>query len=175
LIPITRNTAIISKKVKQISKEIKIEQDRINVLSDFAKNFDLDEFADRASYNGDYLSVWMKEAKKIQMDQAKKKEIVISGKKHDDEEVIVLEEERDVLKVYSSYGWEVQNINPAKADPIDVLRYLSKFEGMNFDIKDDFGRTPLHYAACVGAFTCTSMLIEKKVDINAVDTDNVRI
>lgn len=173
LIPITRNTAIISKKVKQISKELKVEQARAKSLSAYADRFDLGEFVEVSNNDTDYLSTWMKEAKKIQLDQADKEEIEKQGKKHEEDDIVILEEEKDMLKVYYTYGWETKTVNPLRFDPIDILKYLSDFDGLHYEAKDDFGRTPLHYAACVGAFSCSTLLIDKKVDVNAVDSDNV--
>jgi len=121
-----------------------------------------------------YLSSWIKEAKQIQVDLAEKEQQDKNlTEKNQEEEVIVLEEEKNLIKSYCLYGWETAVIIPSRFDPIDILKYLSDFEGLNYDLKDDFGRTPLHYAACVGAFSCTSSLISQKVDINALDSDNV--
>lgn len=170
LIPITRNTSIISKKVKQVAKEIKTEKDRMKALNSFSAKFDLGEFSE----DSNHLNVWMKAAKKIQLDKSEleeKKENIESERK-DEEDILILDEERDLLKVYCDYSWE--DTAPARFDPIDILKYLSDSEDLHYDIKDEFGRTPLHYAACVGAFSCTSLLVEKNVDINAIDSDKVR-
>lgn len=172
LIPITRNTVILSKKVKQIAKELQAKQERLETLNDYAHKFDLGEFSGVSSENVDYLSVWMKSAKETRLNQAKIEENQCKNKVED---IFVLEEEKDTLKLYCNYVWESATINPARSDPIDILKYLSDFKGLKLDVKDEFGRTPLHYAACVGAFSCTSLLIENKVDINALDSDNVSL
>lgn len=174
LIPITRNTSVIAKKVKQISKELKIEQNRTASLSRYAETFDLNNIAGKSKEEENYLSDWMKAAKKVELDRTEKEEHEKnSAENNDDEDVTILDEEKDLIKVYCSYGWETEAIIPFRFDPIDILKYLSDFEGLNYNLKDDFGRTPLHYAACVGAFSCTSLLINKEVDINALDSDNV--
>lgn len=174
LIPITRHTVILAKKVQQIAKELKAKEGRIKALSDYAHMFDLGKFSEDSSTNIDYLNIWMKSAKETQLDHAEieKKQ---NHKKHEEDHITVLEEEKDALKIYYGNQWEVDMVYPARFDPIDIIKFLSDFEGLQLDIKDVFGRTPLHYAACVGAFSCTSLLIENKVNINAVDSDNVSI
>lgn len=174
LIPITRDTSIIAKKVKQISEEMKSEQERISSLHQYAEKFDLHELAGQSNEEHNYLHSWIKEAKKIQLEneeEEKRKNECKDPKEK--EEVVILKEEKELIKTYSKYSWETEAIIPARFDPIDILKYLSDVEGVDYDSKDDFGRTPLHYAACVGAFSCTSLLISKGVDINAVDSDNV--
>ena len=174
LIPITRNTAVISKKVKQISKEMKQESDRAKVLNDYAEKFDLNPLAGNDNESVNYVGSWIKEAKQIRLDIAKKEALDEDLQiQNQDDEVTVLEEEKELMKVYFKYGWETEGLVPARFDPIDILKYLSDVHTLDFNAKDDFGRTPLHYAACVGAFSCTSFLIGQKVDINALDSDNV--
>jgi hypothetical protein len=113
----------------------------------------------------------MRDAKEMRLNQTLKEKL--AANKNSSQETVVLDEERDVIKGYYSYGWETENIIPERFDPIDILKHISDCKDVQFDLKDEFGRTPLHYAACVGAFSCTTLLIEKNVDINAIDTDNV--
>lgn len=144
-------------------------------MNAYANKFDLVEFEDSSSNEVDYLSTWMKGAKEIQLDQAKKERSEKEYKKKEEDSLVILEEEKEMLKAYDTYGWETKALTPARSDPIDLLKCLSEFDVLHYEAKDDFGRTPLHYAACVGAFSCTTLLIEKKVDINAVDSDNVSV
>lgn len=174
LIPITLNTSVIAKKVKQISEEMKNEEKRIASVRQYAEKFDLHELAGKSNEESNYVNTWIKEAKQIRLEheeeEKRKKE---SKEPKEREEVVVLEEEKESLKIYSKYNWEKENVAIARSDPIDILKYLSDVKGVNYDSRDDFGRTPLHYAACVGAFSCTSLLISKGVDLNAVDSDGV--
>lgn len=117
------------------------------------------------------INNWMRDAKEMRLNQTLKEKL--AANKNSSQETVVLDEERDVIKGYYSYGWETENIIPERFDPIDILKHISDCKDVQFDLKDEFGRTPLHYAACVGAFSCTTLLIEKNVDINAIDTDNV--
>lgn len=54
------------------------------------------------------------------------------------------------------------NFPPAsKRDPIDMLTALASRADIDFGIKDNDQRTPLHYAAAVGASICVLLLCEK--------------
>lgn len=174
LIPITRNTSVIAKKVKHISEEMKNEEQRIASVRQYAENFHLHELAGKSNEENNYVNTWIKEAKQIRLEheeeEKRKKE---SKEAKEKEEVVVLEEEKELMKTYSKYSWEKETVSIERSDPIDILKYLADVKGVNYDSKDDFGRTPLHYAACVGAFSCTSLLISKGVDLNAVDSDSV--
>lgn len=170
LIPVTRTTGILCKKVKKIAKEIQAKQEKIRCLNDYAHTFNLDQVPEVSNDGVNSLSAWMTGAKEIQLNEAASKEK--NGKSQLDD-VIVLDEEKDSLTLYCNYKWESSSKDLLRSDPIDILNCLSDFKGLQFDIKDEFGRTPLHYAACVGAFTCTSLLIKNNVDINATDSDNV--
>lgn len=163
---------MIKKKVKRISEDIKAEQEKQRLLAEYSHTYHLNEVVHSDKNNINRINNWMKDAKEVELHQlfSKKQE---ERKNSDLETVVVLEEERDNLKGYHPYDWETENIIPERFDPIDILKGLSGYEYVQFDLKDEFGRTPLHYAACVGAFSCTTLLIEKNVDINAVDTDNV--
>ncbi|KAG2201741.1 hypothetical protein INT47_002001, partial [Mucor saturninus] len=169
LIPLTRNTGILSKKVKKIAKELKAKQEKIQYLNAYAHKFDLDQASELPGDSTDSLNVWMKVAKETQLYEAECKE---NHEKSKVDDVIVLDQERESLKSYCDCKWEEATVYPARSDPIDILTYLSDFKELQFDIKDEFGRTPFHYAACVGAFSCTSLLIKNKIDINAIDSDN---
>jgi ankyrin repeat protein len=140
-------------------------------LAEYNSKYGLNEHANSHKESTARINNWMREAKERRLSQTLEKKL--AENKDSYQEIVVLEEERDIIKDYYSYGWETEHIMPERFDPIDILKHLSDFNDVQFDLKDEFGRTPLHYAACVGAFSCTTLLIEKNVDINAVDTDNV--
>ncbi|KAJ3183503.1 hypothetical protein HDU87_006824 [Geranomyces variabilis] len=66
--------------------------------------------------------------------------------------------------------WEGSpNVN--KADPIEIVSWLLELPGIEVDVSDKFGRTPLHYAAARGAFTATSYLVNRGAAVERVDAD----
>ena len=46
---------------------------------------------------------------------------------------------------------------------------VEEMAGKEVDARDQFGSTPLHYAAFRGATVCCLLLLEKGADIEAVD------
>ena len=60
-----------------------------------------------------------------------------------------------------------------KRAPIDMVTTLAKKDEINFDAVDEDNRTPLHYAAAVGAPICVLLLYEKsKNTLNWKDLDD---
>jgi hypothetical protein len=164
-IPITQDTAVVAKKVKQISKEIEAEKKKEEILTKHADDYDLNTKF--------YANKWILEARTIRYDgiiQRKKSE---SKKDDEKEEIQMTPEEKAVMRTYVDYKWESTEDSFKHFDPVDMVKYLSSFGSIDYSVKDDFGRTPLHYAACVGAFTCTSFMLKRDIDINDVDTDKV--
>ena len=61
----------------------------------------------------------------------------------------------------------------SKRDPIDMLTTLANRAGINLEIADKDKRTPLHYAAAVGASICLLLLCERSETLlNKKDSDN---
>ncbi|KAI7902907.1 ankyrin repeat-containing domain protein [Cokeromyces recurvatus] len=166
-IPLIQNNLIISKKVNQMIKEIQEQKEKESILNDYINQFDLVD--DETSSIGQ-INEWMKNAKMTQIHQEYKAKKALEIK--DDETIFVSDEEKASLNKYLDCEWETELDIPERSDPIDILKYLSGCKAIKFDIQDEFGRTPLHYAACIGAFSCSTFLIEKKVDINTFDLDN---
>ncbi|CEP17999.1 hypothetical protein [Parasitella parasitica] len=166
-IPLTRDAALLQKKVKLISQEIRQEEDKQNSLASYASQFDLNEHPNND--NMAQLNAWLKDAKSIQLnkqDEEKKK----PGST--DQELLMTEQEKHEIRAYHTYKWEAENDIPERFDPIDIFKFLSSYNELQYDQPDQFGRRPLHYAACVGAFSCSTLLIAKGIDMNAVDSDN---
>ncbi|CAO3639521.1 unnamed protein product [Cunninghamella echinulata] len=84
------------------------------------------------------------------------------------------EKEKQLFKAYEAYGdcWEDESYIADHMDPIDMVIFLSSIDGIQYDIKDVFGRSPIHYAAILGAFTCTTFFLNNHIDINSTDGDN---
>ena len=89
----------------------------------------------------------------------------------DEDTIIIEQDEISTVELYSQFQWEIDSAVAGKVDPIDIIKFLSQYEGLKYDTPDEFGRTPLHYAATVGAFSSTSVLLAKGVNINAQDLD----
>lgn len=83
-------------------------------------------------------------------------------------------EELATLEKYSQMQWELDTAVSTKADPIDIIRFLCNYRSSSaqLNICDEFGRTALHYAAMVGAFSSTSIMLQHGADLNAKDFDS---
>ena len=57
----------------------------------------------------------------------------------------------------------------AHSGDIQLGHFLFSLQNVGFDIKDSFGRTPLHYAIIEGHEDIVKALIAKRVDLNAKD------
>jgi hypothetical protein len=169
LIPLTRETAILAKKTELISEEIQQENNKQSEFVCYVARFDLKEHPYTDSMN--HISTWLKEAKLIRLNQEFEEK---SKLKKIDQELIITNEEKDKIRAYHTYKWERKNDIPERFDPIDIFKFLSSYKELKFDQLDMFSRSPLHYAACVGAFSCSTLLIAEGADMNVVDSDNVR-
>lgn len=169
IVPITKETIGIKKKVDVLAKEIDAEKSKESEFAKYATDFSLDE---PSQYGNGKINSWLKEFKKRQIEkEAAEKE---KNKKEQDK-IIIYEDEKEKLLGFNKFSWEGENSTAERFDPIDIAKYLLHFKGVQLDAVDYFGRTPLHYAARVGAFSCTNLLIEKGVNLNIVDTDSVSI
>ncbi|KAI7872163.1 ankyrin repeat-containing domain protein [Spinellus fusiger] len=82
-----------------------------------------------------------------------------------------MDAEKSKLERYGNFEWE-RSVGPCfKSDHINIVKFLSLSKDILYDIHDCFGRTPIHYSACTGAFSCTSFLLEKDINIDAEDED----
>lgn len=161
-VPLNRHTIIVAKKFCQISKELKSKKEIEHALDKFSNTYALD--------SNSCTDSWLIAGKKKHLEQKAIKE----KKKHNpQEEIDMTNEEKERIKEYEGCIFEGELDIAERFDPIDIVKYLLNHEGIDCEAQDEFGRTPLHYAACVGAFSCTTMLIDRKVNINAMDADNV--
>lgn len=74
---------------------------------------------------------------------------------------------------YKQYSLLFQEFSDKKRnDPIGEVSSICSVKGIKPDIRDIFGRAPLHYASQRGATICALTLIsEGKAEINLVDSD----
>ncbi|KAJ1565664.1 hypothetical protein HK096_000571, partial [Nowakowskiella sp. JEL0078] len=56
-------------------------------------------------------------------------------------------------------------------DPVEIVDYLIELDGLSCDIADNFGRSPLHYAAEIGATSSTNAILSKGATIGRRDFD----
>lgn len=188
-IPIT-HIATISKERFKLYKEQKEKNEQQSDKMDVDKteeNVSKDESEDEsededdvtfATFGLEYRS-WLLETyttKKSDEDNVMK---ITNEKKENKSEVEIevsfSDEEMKLFKAYEVYGdgWEDIKYPPKQMDPIDTVNFLSVVNGIQYDIRDVFGRSPIHYAAILGAFTCTTFFLNNQIDINTLDGDNV--
>ncbi|KAI9010901.1 ankyrin repeat-containing domain protein [Phycomyces nitens] len=156
VIPNMKEAVLISKKVQQIIKEKDYEN---------KKRFTLDEFVSKYGNNDPQVNEWLEKGKDMAINQENSK----NEKTKDDFELT--EEEKTALEMYIGYFWERDIGACLRSDPIDIIKFICTIEQTEYDIPDVFGRTPLHYAACTGSFSCTSLLLKKNINVNAEDND----
>ena len=58
----------------------------------------------------------------------------------------------------------------SRIDPIESVSTLCSFMGIKLDIEDEWGKTPLHYAAQRGSTMSTVMLLSRGAELDAKDT-----
>ncbi|KAI8149897.1 ankyrin repeat-containing domain protein [Fennellomyces sp. T-0311] len=159
IIPHMREMTKIAKKVNKVRKDKSnaraIEKKVASAIEKFTRN------------NSDQVaSEWIGYA--VRTFQQKVYETKSSAL---DDIIVIDQDEMPQLELYSQFKWEMDAQVPGKMDPIDIIKFLSNYSELQPDPVDHFGRTPLHYAATVGAFSSTSILISKNVNINAQDLD----
>lgn len=90
------------------------------------------------------------------------------------DELMLSSDEELQLQPYEKFTlWETNYTILGQSDPIDVVKFLSSIPGILYNVMDTFGRLPLHYAATLGAFTCTTFFLDKYVNVNSMDLDKV--
>lgn len=161
-VPLNRHTAIVAKKLQQITKELNSDKMIEDALLSFSNTYSLDPSVT--------TDAWLEASKRKQLKQKDEKE---KSKNVSEEHIVMTDEEKKFIKGYNQFSFEKESDKHKRFDPMDIVKYLTDHEEIDCDSQDEFGRTPLHYAACVGAFSCTTILIGKKVNINAVDADHV--
>lgn len=161
LIPDMRKTVQAYKRVQQMKEERAAERKHLNTVNSFRERFARLGDAEHDSYL-ETLIIKYYEARK--QEQEPKEPVPV-----DDENVA------NQLGIWIDLNWEKEKRLPAKYDPINLLLFLVQMApDAALNLADVFGRTPLHYAACLGAFSCTSTLLEKQVPLNVPDHDEVR-
>lgn len=173
-IPLTRDTILLQKKMKLVSQEIKQEQEKQEKLASYVTEFDLHEHANNRSMA--QVNAWLKHAKLVRLNQElddKKKNEKKKASSNKEEDLHMTDEEKHQIRAYHTYNFEAEKDIPERFDPVDIFKFLSQYKDLKLDSLDAFGRNPLHYAACVGAFSCSTLMISKGIDMNVADSDNV--
>ena len=172
IVPHMRKMLDIYKKVKKFIQDKKkaeaLENDVARSVQKYGGNN-----TDSASKDWIAQAVRIYLEHKQQKGQQKKASLIgDDGVSAMDEDIIIIEQDEiSTVELYSQFQWEVDSAVPSKVDPIDIIKFFSKYDELRYDIADEFGRTPLHYAATVGAFSSTSVLLAEGVNINAQDLD----
>ncbi|KAJ3408798.1 hypothetical protein HDU80_004533 [Chytriomyces hyalinus] len=81
-----------------------------------------------------------------------------------------IEDKRSQADEFVKGVFEVESRN--KSDPVELVDYLAGLKGISTDVVDQFGRSPLHYAARVGASSCTNALIKSGAEMDRNDKDD---
>ncbi|KAI9345692.1 ankyrin repeat-containing domain protein [Obelidium mucronatum] len=78
----------------------------------------------------------------------------------------------DKRSTAEEYALGVMNSGQAeKNDPVEIVDFLATLPEIQSDVVDKFGRTPLHYAALIGASSCTNALLKSGVNLDRPDKD----
>lgn len=145
----------------------RVQKSQKKILQDENQKKLIDQFVSK--YGSGNTTSWFIDGRKKQLEEIeamKKSEV-------DEEKNIDFASEKE-LTLYTDANWEELNKSQIiKSDRIDILDFLLKYPQLECDQRDIFGRSPLHYAARVGSFTCTTRLLERGLDLNAVDADMV--
>jgi Ankyrin repeats (many copies) len=145
----------------------RVQKSQKKILQDENQKKLIDQFVSKYG-SGDTKS-WFMNGKKKQLEIT---EAMSKGGIEEDKNIDFASEEE--LAIYSDAEWEeLDKSKVAKSDRIDILDFLFKYPQLECDQRDIFGRSPLHYAARSGSFTCTTRLLERGPDLNAVDKDMV--
>ncbi|RUS22547.1 hypothetical protein BC937DRAFT_88542 [Endogone sp. FLAS-F59071] len=140
---------------EKIDKQKKI-MDRLN-----ARELELHSFVNKYSANDYNLTEWLLEGKRKEMEK---------NPEADYDEGFAMTYSKGI---YRKDQWEKYNSESdvIKGDPIEIVSFLLASKDIQIDVVDRFGRTPLHYAARLGAFTCSSYLLDRGALVNADDLD----
>jgi ankyrin repeat protein len=145
-------------RVQNSQKKIEAEKKQAKVVEDFV-----------SKYGTDTTRSWFSDGKQIELEKKMKKAV-----KPEDDKKVELASDEDLL-LFEHAEWEDPTQNQVmKSDRVDIFGFLLHYSKISLDQADILGRTPLHYAARVGAFTCTTQLLEKNINLNALDKDKVR-
>ncbi|KAI9315378.1 poly polymerase catalytic domain-containing protein [Dichotomocladium elegans] len=94
-----------------------------------------------------------------------------SSSSEEDDLRLLSTQELALLETYAEMKSEIDYPLARKSDPIAIINFLLRYPVLECDKADRFGRTPLHYAAATGAFSCSSMLCSRGVVVERLDND----
>ncbi|KAI8979262.1 ankyrin repeat-containing domain protein [Mycotypha africana] len=164
-IPRTTKTVLLLPKVEQLRNDLELEKNKKKMLENYISKYTLND----QIYTENVPDTWLIEAAKKHINEHLKSED--GTQMQTVNKVMLNKEENQLLKNYVDCYWEKEDDTFQRFDPIDILQYLLNCIDLNYEAEDIFGRTPIHYAACVGAYSCTTLLIQKGININTLDED----
>ncbi|KAI8333682.1 ankyrin repeat-containing domain protein [Chlamydoabsidia padenii] len=163
VVPRMKTTDLTYKKVKALIAEQTLAKLEENTIKQYVEKY--------GQVNDD-LDAWLEQHKRMAVEQEKLlKACETKNNSEDDEATKLTDHDRVTLVKYLDYTFE-QDSQIAPFDPVDMLKDLVDTPGIELDLMDSFGRTPLHYAVIVDAISCVNMMLDSgKIDVNTKDYD----
>lgn len=157
-VPDMRFVRPIKERVEKSQRKIRAEKKLAQTIEAFSNK-----------YSSDVTRSWFSDGKRLEMEKSVKNE-----EQAEDDKIADFATDEE-LRLFDYANWEDSDKRQVtKSDRVDIIGFLLHYPKISLDLRDVLGRSPLHYAASVGAFTCTTQLLERSVDLNALDNDNVR-
>ncbi|KAJ3279593.1 hypothetical protein HK104_001312 [Borealophlyctis nickersoniae] len=157
LIPHMHISIVEKQKHEKYQKKLDAERTALNRKKTIVEKYKLDNGDEKAEE-------WLAAADVEVAKRKSERELRVVGD--------IMDERSEGLEWHTG-KWEGEGeVGKVKGDPIEVLSWLVELPGILLDGKDKFGRTPLHYAARMGAFTSSSYLLERGANVEGVDADD---
>ncbi|KAM3589297.1 hypothetical protein VKS41_000165 [Umbelopsis sp. WA50703] len=154
-VPDMHYTRPIKERVKR-SQEIERRKEKIHTI--------VTEFTSK--YATKSTASWLSEGRELKVNKR------LELKDQDNRDASLPLASTEELRQFGSATWEKLDSNSmVKSDRIDIFGFLLQHPSLELNTRDSLGRTAMHYAASVGAFTCTSQLLDRGAELNELDND----